>query len=814
MRHYQSMRIPPFTDKNLRGELRKADQWIRMASTQFGRTVVLPQGSPSGSIGANLGDYLYLPGRANGQISYGRVRFQAKAMPAGGTNVPDTSQTGFGLMSTLDSDGLTSVNFWIEASSVNLPKRPVREWVFPAFNEVEGETAGVHYFADLSDYQSMSFKTFNGCRWVAGTSGGEGWLDATTARLMAWTMENQLTNRNVSTHAQTATRPIVQIPPLDMVLLTPVSSTRDFTHTMCIVKSTLSASSPTATPFEIGGLVFGGDTRQELYSMPGGAKGLYPGPSQSDLIVWNPATAITGDVNFSTTIINIVSTANLRVGMRVRDTRTGQAYVERFITQILTPTQIDTTVAFSENTVGIPFVCHGPTWTAASGLSGIIHSSLAQLVWPADDHTQYLNIFGRVGGQIVAAHGSSPSHSAIDTMDVVVHGTVGSDPDSTNFSMSATGRRAFHASVKPTGPGIQGLVLNAIYDFGSQASGGLSTGIQASMVGAYSGSTSAAVRGFFFLCTANAGTGTMSELTGAQLTVTPANPGGGGITALYGGRFLTNAPTGAMTTNVWGIENLIGPKGMTGTLIHMQCSASSSSTATGAVSDYWGILFGSTGGTTIFDAATVVNWTAIQIPNGPTNPTGTIRGLKIGDILSHHVGPFKFGSTANAVHFVDIAAGTTGIAPLKFTNGTNLTAAIAGCVEYDGSYLQMTHGDAIRTKVVTQRGAVDATAQVAAIGATTVYAAPAAGYFVVHYTLETTTADVAAGTIQLQVNYTDDIGATNQTGAALVLTVTGRDRGAFQVWCNAAQNIQYQTNLTGIIGTSQYALRLRVEALG
>ena len=85
------------------------------------------------------------------------------------------------------------------------------------------------------------------------------------------------------------------------------------------------------------------------------------------------------------------------------------------------------------------------------------------------------------------------------------------------------------------------------------------------------------------------------------------------------------------------------------------------------------------------------------------------------------------------------AAGTTTIAPINLTAGTNLTAAVSGAVEFDGADYFLTHSDAVRTKAVSQRGAVNATAQAAAIGATTLYSPPAAGYYVVHYTLEDTT---------------------------------------------------------------------------
>lgn len=50
-----------------------------------------------------------------------------------------------------------------------------------------------------------------------------------------------------------------------------------------------------------------------------------------------------------------------------------------------------------------------------------------------------------------------------------------------------------------------------------------------------------------------------------------------------------------------------------------------------------------------------------------------------------------------------LAAGTTGIAPLKFTSGTNLTTAEAGAMEYDGKVLYASHQASSRgVNVATQ----------------------------------------------------------------------------------------------------------------
>lgn len=110
-------------------------------------------------------------------------------------------------------------------------------------------------------------------------------------------------------------------------------------------------------------------------------------------------------------------------------------------------------------------------------------------------------------------------------------------------------------------------------------------------------------------------------------------------------------------------------------------------------------------------------------------------------------------------------------------------------------------------------GKVDITGRTTAIGATNLTNNAAAGYFTVHYALTVTTADVTAGTIQLGIAYTDDLGATTQAGAALVLTATGRQSGSFNVYL-ASGELSYNTALVGIMGTAQYAVRLRVVSLG
>lgn len=89
------------------------------------------------------------------------------------------------------------------------------------------------------------------------------------------------------------------------------------------------------------------------------------------------------------------------------------------------------------------------------------------------------------------------------------------------------------------------------------------------------------------------------------------------------------------------------------------------------------------------------------------NPTfaGAQAGTQTEYFIIGNSGLSGFGTLTPANAWVTLGAGTTALGPLKFTSGTNLTAATAGCFEYDNT-LYFTQSDATRRQVVL---AVDAT---------------------------------------------------------------------------------------------------------
>lgn len=226
-----------------------------------------------------------------------------------------------------------------------------------------------------------------------------------------------------------------------------------------------------------------------------------------------------------------------------------------------------------------------------------------------------------------------------------------------------------------------------------------------------------------------------------------------------------------------------------------------------------------TGSNILFQSAALTADRTVTYPNS----SGTVTLLAATQTMSAKTltsGSISVSSGATNVQLQDAAATTK---RMSF-DLSGMTAAVTNVLKVLGSAARtftvpnltgqfVLVGDDPPAVAAGALGKVDLTAQAAAIGSTNLTNGAAAGLYRVSYSIATTTADVTAGTIQFQANYTDVIGATNQPGAALVLTATGRDRGTFVVQLSSGE-LSYQTNLVGIIGTAAYAIYVRVEFLG
>lgn len=113
-------------------------------------------------------------------------------------------------------------------------------------------------------------------------------------------------------------------------------------------------------------------------------------------------------------------------------------------------------------------------------------------------------------------------------------------------------------------------------------------------------------------------------------------------------------------------------------------------------------------------------------------------------------------------------------------------------------------------------GKVDLTAQTADITTTNLSSTPPAGVYAVEVYLMCTTSDVTAGTLTVTIGWTDDVGATTDATsiAAFPLTATGRAKAVYAPLRVNSGDITYAVAVTGIYGTSQYAIYVRTISLG
>jgi hypothetical protein len=84
---------------------------------------------------------------------------------------------------------------------------------------------------------------------------------------------------------------------------------------------------------------------------------------------------------------------------------------------------------------------------------------------------------------------------------------------------------------------------------------------------------------------------------------------------------------------------------------------------------------------------------------------GTIDNMTVGG-TTRAAGSFTFvgaGKASSTAAFVNTAAGTTAIAPIQLTSGTNLTTAAAGAIEYDGSVQYFSPAASTRSTVAAEQ---------------------------------------------------------------------------------------------------------------
>lgn len=120
-----------------------------------------------------------------------------------------------------------------------------------------------------------------------------------------------------------------------------------------------------------------------------------------------------------------------------------------------------------------------------------------------------------------------------------------------------------------------------------------------------------------------------------------------------------------------------------------------------------------------------------------------------------------------------------------------------------------TYDDLIRRPMTDE---VTLTGQVADI-ADTAFPESTVGLYRVSYYILATTADALAGTVTLNIKFTDNAAARTVTAGPIVLSaLTGYAQGSMTVRL-ASGTTTYGTTHTGIFGTAVYALYLALERI-
>lgn len=344
-----------------------------------------------------------------------------------------------------------------------------------------------------------------------------------------------------------------------------------------------------------------------------------------------------------------------------------------------------------------------PTKLVAFDTSGITAANTRTLVVPDVSATLILSQ-GTSAGQIIG----TGSHTGGSASDLVIEGRVllGDGLSGINFT---AGRILDMRPVATSGATIWNY--QPVFTSLSGAASGTITGLQMAFSGTpgYTSGTFG-MRGMFFTSTVTVPSGvTCSESLGALFQSSAVITGSGVLSKSTGLRIITlgATPTVGTTPTISGLDIQVNNRAAICTqLSHITFTSNGS--VSSALTDYIGIDMGAN---PLLDSALVVGWTGLRIPDAPANPTGTILGLKVGNIKNYIAGQLRIGSAAAPTHRLEIAAGSTTIAPIKLTSGVSLSSPVAGAIEFttDDYFATITTGPARKAFVLDDGARLTAT---------------------------------------------------------------------------------------------------------
>jgi hypothetical protein len=233
-----------------------------------------------------------------------------------------------------------------------------------------------------------------------------------------------------------------------------------------------------------------------------------------------------------------------------------------------------------------------------------------------------------------------------------------------------------------------------------------------------------------FDANSNGGTSTSNVVIG--------NTAPGGYTQTSGTRSQLSLPRGFAPTS--------------GTAVHNKISITGTLNQTGGAN---GIVRGINLAHTV---TAVADYRAIEIADNGSNVKGVYQTGSTA--VNNFVGKTGFGSTTAPVGLISVAAGTTTVAPIVLTSGTNTTSVRDGAVEFDGTNYFVSSGGVRYTmaKVLTGSATLDfgATAAGAKTDLTVTVTGAAVGD-VANVGVDLTTVSVTNGTWTAYVSATDTV---------------------------------------------------------
>jgi len=313
---------------------------------------------------------------------------------------------------------------------------------------------------------------------------------------------------------------------------------------------------------------------------------------------------------------------------------------------------------------------------------------------------------GQTIGTNAASHTSGTANDlAIEGKLLLGPGNASSAFVTSILSVSATGTAPIAQLISaPTSSNLTAISASASLAGISSALSGSFRLMTNSITGTPTSSSGTVSTLSAFLGTVNIGVPASTSITflsGGDFQVSVGNVDGT-ITQMFGNRAIMLGPTGgagsigSMGAMLFQTNQRAGV--ISGTMAALQFSQGAG-VASGAVANFVGIDFQAS--SIIANTSATVNWTGIRIANA-SSPTGYKIAIEAQMPIISNKLRLDGAVPSSVTHWLEIAAGTTTVAPILLTSATPITTPVAGTVEFqtDNMFLTITTGPARKAFVL------------------------------------------------------------------------------------------------------------------